>query len=136
MQLQLHHGVLSQGCEGGPLPHLTTKVNAETGLLKKKQVSKKNINDLKIRSELEWALPAHWTCTPHGAQKAAAQSLGLTIAPDLPGVHAEGTVLNAAGQYGLTPTNGVSTNNVCSGVCAPMIRDMGGWVSGKFFGFK
>jgi RHS repeat-associated protein len=69
------------------------------------------------------------------AQKALAESLGLQVAPDLPGIHAEGTLLNGAGQMGLTPTFGVVTNNVCSGVCAPMIEEMGGWSWGRFFGF-
>jgi hypothetical protein len=49
-----------------------SKVNAGTGWLKKNKQIKKNTNDVKIRSEQEWALPAHWTCTPHGAQRAAA----------------------------------------------------------------
>jgi hypothetical protein len=69
------------------------------------------------------------------AQKRLAQSMGFEPVPDLSGIHAEGTVLNGAGQMGLTPTTGVVTNNVCSGICEPMIREMGGWVQGKWFGF-
>jgi hypothetical protein len=71
----------------------------------------------------------------NAAQKALARELGLTVAPDFPEIHAEGTVLNGAGQLGLTPTVGVVTNHVCSGICAPMIQEMGGWVDGRWFGF-
>ena len=35
LQLQLHHDVLPQLCEGVPLPHLMAEVNTETGWLKK-----------------------------------------------------------------------------------------------------
>jgi hypothetical protein len=41
LQLQLHHGVLSQGCEGVPLPHLMAEVNAKTGWLNSNSQFKK-----------------------------------------------------------------------------------------------
>jgi hypothetical protein len=68
-------------------------------------------------------------------QKALAESVGLRVVPDLPGIHAEGTLLNGAGQFGLTPEFGVVTNNICGGVCTPMIEEMGGWTWGRNFGF-
>ena len=58
------------------------------------------------------------------------------MSPIFPGIHAEGTVLNGAGQFGLTPTVGIATNNVCSDVCGPRIRAMGGWVNEEKFGFQ
>jgi hypothetical protein len=71
----------------------------------------------------------------NAAQKELAQKLGLRVT-ELSGAHAEETVLNAAGQLGLTPTVGAATNNVCPGVCQPLIVDtLKGWVSGKFYGF-
>jgi len=69
------------------------------------------------------------------AQKAFAERLGLTVAEDMAGAHAEATVLQSAANRGLTPVRGVSTNIVCSGTCAPMIQSMGGWVKGRLFGF-
>jgi hypothetical protein len=69
------------------------------------------------------------------AQKAFAERLGLTVAGDMPGFHAEQTVLNAAGRMELTPTNGVATNFVCEGTCSPMIQSLGGWINGRYFGF-
>jgi hypothetical protein len=68
------------------------------------------------------------------AQKALAEELGLTIANDLPGYHAEETVIEAAGQRGLTPTSGVATNNVCP-TCQPLINSLGGTVNGRLFWF-
>jgi hypothetical protein len=47
-------------------------------------------------------------------------------------VHAEQVAL--ARQFGLTPTNGVVTNNVCAGRCGPLISEIGGWFNGKNFG--
>jgi RHS repeat-associated protein len=69
------------------------------------------------------------------AQKALARQLGLTVAEDMPGFHAEETALNAAGKLGLTPTKGVSSVVVCPGVCKPMILGYGGWVNGHYYGF-
>jgi len=73
------------------------------------------------------------------AQKALARELGLTVVPDFVGIHAEGTVINGAGQMGLTPRIGVTTNHVCTGICTPMIRGLGApqgaWVNGRWFGF-
>jgi RHS repeat-associated protein len=69
------------------------------------------------------------------AQKTLAESMGLKVVPDLPGIHAEGTLLNGAGMFNLTPRFGVVTNNVCSRVCTPMIEEMGGWSWGRYFGF-
>ncbi len=68
-------------------------------------------------------------------QKTLAENLGLRGVPDMPGIHAEGTLLNGAGEFGLTPRFGVVTNNVCSGICLPMIQENGGWVWGRYFGF-
>jgi RHS repeat-associated protein len=68
------------------------------------------------------------------AQKALAEELGLTLADDLPGYHAEETVIEAAGQQGLTPTSGVATNNVCP-TCRPLITSLGGTVNGRLFWF-
>jgi hypothetical protein len=67
-------------------------------------------------------------------QVALARQFGLTPTT-LPGFHAEQTVINAAGELGLTPTNGVVTNNVCAGRCGPLISEIGGWFNGKNFGF-
>jgi hypothetical protein len=69
------------------------------------------------------------------AQKSVAKRLGLTVVPDMPGFHAEETVINGAGQLGLTPTKGVVTNDVCPMFCQPMIESLGGWSQGKFYGF-
>jgi hypothetical protein len=69
------------------------------------------------------------------AQKEVARQLGLTVVEDLPGAHAEVTVLQHAAKAGLTPTSGVSTNIVCQESCAPMIQAIGGWVRGRLFGF-
>ncbi|MEO7592920.1 MAG: hypothetical protein ABI134_17015 [Byssovorax sp.] len=69
------------------------------------------------------------------AQKEVAQRLGLTVVPDMPGFHAGETVINGAGQLGLTPTKGVVTNDVCPMFCQPMIQRLGGWSRGKFYGF-
>jgi hypothetical protein len=49
------------------------------------------------------------------AQIAAAQRLGLTPAPPMPGVHAEPTAIFGAGELGLTPTCGVTTSTICTG---------------------
>jgi len=68
-------------------------------------------------------------------QKAVAEGLGLTVVEDLPGAHAEATVIQGAANMGLTPTTGYSTNLVCGGSCGPMITGMGGWVNGRYFGF-
>ncbi len=69
------------------------------------------------------------------AQKEFARQLGLTVAEDAPGLHAEATMLQHAAANGLTPLRGVSTNIICAGSCAPMIQEMGGTVSGRFFTF-
>jgi hypothetical protein len=52
----------------------------------------------------------------------------------LPGFHAEKTAIFGAGERGLTPTRGVTTNIICEGPggCGPFIRDLGGNVTGKF----
>ncbi len=70
----------------------------------------------------------------NAAQKLLATELGFTVAQDMAGFDAEMTVLNSAGQLGLTPTTGVATNIVCS-FCASQITEFGGWVNGRFFGF-
>jgi hypothetical protein len=46
------------------------------------------------------------------------------VAESVPGLHAEEALINAAGNLGLTPTVGVSTNLVCPG-CAAMIEELG-----------
>ncbi|CAN5807352.1 hypothetical protein BH09MYX1_BH09MYX1_35040 [soil metagenome] len=68
------------------------------------------------------------------AQIAVAEAHGLTPTA-LPDFHAEQTVINGAGEMGLTPTNGVATNNVCLGRCGALIRLIGGRFNGKYFGF-
>ncbi|MEP7123456.1 MAG: hypothetical protein ABJE95_21190, partial [Byssovorax sp.] len=67
-------------------------------------------------------------------QKILAEQLGLTVVRDMPGLHAETTVLEGAAELGFTPMNGVATNNVCSD-CSSYIESIGGQVSGKSFGF-
>jgi hypothetical protein len=68
------------------------------------------------------------------AQIAVAEQAGLRVVA-MAGEHAEVTVIQAAAELGLKPTFGVVTNNVCAGICTPVIRQIGGWVAGKFFGF-
>jgi hypothetical protein len=48
----------------------------------------------------------------------------------MPGVHAEPTVIQGARSLGLTPTKGVSTNNICPS-CKTDIPALGGTVIGK-----
>jgi hypothetical protein len=67
-------------------------------------------------------------------QVALAQSRGLTPTA-LEGFHAEQTVINGAGELGLTPTNGVATNNICAGRCGALIEEIGGTYSGRNFSF-
>lgn len=62
------------------------------------------------------------------AQKSAAAARGLTVVPDFPGVHAEGTALNGAGQLGLTPTRGATSNIICPN-CRSLINDLGGKIT-------
>ena len=69
------------------------------------------------------------------AQKELARQFGLTVAEDAPGLHAEETVLQHAMKNGLTPTRGVATNLICGPTCAPLIQQLGGTVSGRFFTF-
>jgi hypothetical protein len=69
------------------------------------------------------------------AQKALANQLGLTPVKDLPGFHAEQTVINGAADLGLTPRNGVATNQICANRCGALILEIGGWFNGHFFGF-
>jgi RHS repeat-associated protein len=64
------------------------------------------------------------------AQTALAQKLGLTPVRPMPGVHAEETVIFGAGELGLTPTRGVTTNTICPGRCTPFIEGLGGRVTG------
>ena len=47
------------------------------------------------------------------AQKALAQQRGLLVADDLPGFHGELTGMATAGERGLLPTRGVTTNKMC-----------------------
>nr|MCU0686482.1 polymorphic toxin-type HINT domain-containing protein [Polyangiaceae bacterium] len=69
------------------------------------------------------------------AQIAAAKNLGL-MPTALKKAHAEQTVLQAARDMKLTPQVGAATNNVCSGICQPLIVDtLKGWTNGKFYGF-
>jgi hypothetical protein len=68
------------------------------------------------------------------AQTALAENLGLTVADDTAGLHAEEAVIKAAGDLGLTPTRGVTTNLICP-TCASTIREIGGWVGGRVFIF-
>ncbi|MDS4059818.1 MAG: RHS repeat-associated core domain-containing protein [Candidatus Contendobacter sp.] len=65
------------------------------------------------------------------AQVAKAESLGLTVAPPMPGVHAEPTVIQGARSLGLTPTKGVTTNNICLQCVQNDIPSLGGNVTGK-----
>jgi len=70
------------------------------------------------------------------AQKALAVERGLTPV-ELPGFHAEKTLIHAAGERGLTPTRGVSTNNICGGSegCRTFLEGLGAIVDGRFFSF-
>jgi RHS repeat-associated protein len=68
------------------------------------------------------------------AQAQLAQQLGLTVVSDFPDADAELRLLDYAGRMGLTPTNGVASNKVCT-TCAPFIRSLGGWVNGRHYGF-
>jgi RHS repeat-associated protein len=69
------------------------------------------------------------------AQKAFAESKGLTVVEDFADIHAEGTVINGAGKLNLRPTQGVVTNAVCGDICQPMIESLGGIVNGNYFRF-
>jgi len=63
------------------------------------------------------------------AQKALARQRGLVVADDLPGFHAEITGVFDAGRRGLTPTRGVTSNQVCrSGQnnCASQLSNLAG----------
>jgi hypothetical protein len=68
------------------------------------------------------------------AQVQLARKLGLTQVSPMIGVHAEPTALFGAGELGLTPTRGVTTNKICSvpGGCAELIERLGGRVTGKY----
>jgi hypothetical protein len=69
------------------------------------------------------------------AQIVAARRLGL-IPTEMEGAHAEQTVLKAVGDRGLKPKLGAATNNVCQGMCKPLItEELKGWTNGKFYGF-
>lgn len=67
------------------------------------------------------------------AQIAAARAKGLTPVPAMPGAHAEVTGVFGAGELGLTPTRGVTTNVICSGPggCRSFIEQLGGRVTSK-----
>ena len=68
-------------------------------------------------------------------QKKLARERGLTPTNDLPGADAEITMLDHAGRNGLTPTNGVTTNDICA-TCAGDIEGLGGVITGpRSFGF-
>jgi RHS repeat-associated protein len=49
--------------------------------------------------------------------------------------HAEETVINGAGEFGLRPTNGYVTIDVCKARCGPFINEAGGAYQGKYFWF-
>jgi hypothetical protein len=68
------------------------------------------------------------------SQIAAAQKMGLTPVSPMPGFHAEKTVITGAGELGLTPTKGVTTNIICPGAagCRSFIEGLGGRVTGDF----
>jgi hypothetical protein len=75
-------------------------------------------------------------------QKILAMSRRLLPVADIPGMHAEPTVLLGAGELGYTPTRGVATVPVCSGVggCRWMFANQFGVgvqydLSGRFFEF-
>ncbi|TWT77302.1 hypothetical protein Pla123a_19600 [Posidoniimonas polymericola] len=63
------------------------------------------------------------------AQKRLARERGLTPTNDLPRADAEITMLDHAGRNGLTPTNGVTTNDICP-TCAGDIEGLGGVLTG------
>jgi RHS repeat-associated protein len=69
------------------------------------------------------------------AQKVLAEEMGLTVVSKVIGDHAEQSVIEAAAALNYTPTIGVVTNDVCSGRCAPLITEIGGWIAGKNYGF-
>jgi hypothetical protein len=68
------------------------------------------------------------------AQVAAAQRLGLTPTSPLPGFHAEKTAIAGAGELGLNPTRGATSNIICSGPggCRSFIEGLGGRITGDF----
>jgi len=68
-------------------------------------------------------------------QVAQAMRLGLTVVENMV-EHAEVNLIMEAARLRLTPTWGAVSNLVCSrGGCQDYIRAVGGWVSGRLFGF-
>ncbi|XXY20353.1 RHS repeat-associated core domain-containing protein [Sorangium sp. So ce216] len=67
-------------------------------------------------------------------QFAEARRLGLTPTAPMPGFHAEKTAIAGAGDLGLTPTRGATSNIICGGPggCRPFIESLGGRVTGDF----
>ncbi|QDV48208.1 hypothetical protein Enr17x_02190 [Gimesia fumaroli] len=61
------------------------------------------------------------------AQKTLARGKGLLVADDLPGFHAEMTAVATAGEKGLLPIRGVTTNKMCrdgSSSCFNQLSEM------------
>jgi hypothetical protein len=65
-----------------------------------------------------------------------AKSRGL-VPVEMAGFHAEKTLIYAAGERGLTPTRGVSTNIISSGEggCRVFLEELGATVDGRYFQF-
>jgi RHS repeat-associated protein len=68
------------------------------------------------------------------AQEEFARKLGLTPAPRMPGHHAEPTAIYGAGDLGLTPTRGATSNQICTkpGGCADTIKSFGGRLTSTY----
>lgn len=55
----------------------------------------------------------------------------------MPGFHAEKTVIYGAGELGLTPTRGATSNIICAGPngCTEFLKDLGAAVGKNTFEF-
>ncbi len=63
------------------------------------------------------------------AQIVLARQLGYTPVPPMPGFDAEPTVIFGAGELGLTPTTGATTNAICWHCAQVQIRPLGGIIT-------
>jgi hypothetical protein len=61
-----------------------------------------------------------------------AERLGLTPAPPMAGFHAEPTAIFGAGELGLTPVRGATSNIICLGCQADTIEALGGQVTSDY----
>jgi hypothetical protein len=68
------------------------------------------------------------------AQEEFARKLGLTPVPKMPGYHAEPTSIYGAGDLGVTPTRGATSNQICMkpGGCADTIKSFGGRLTSAY----